>query len=284
MNSKWRKGLPALITCVSPFRALLFFPRVPVMATMRSLCFLLASSLISHQSQPKYQPRPSTTMEMDIRPPPTTVYKHQAKAYLCDLFPRISCRAIGIVFEHHAFNFTNAFRVLTQIHGTDRNEIGTVFAFERGVKVFILKDRVKKNTKIRDPVLLADLARIDELANTKENNRPAKNDDEDDDKKIKSDKILLECGCCFGEYGPDNMVHCSADIDHLVCQECLYNHVSEQVDGKNSADTPCIILHNCAGQYQIAQLDKFLSPKLKSRFHERKFLAVLSDAGMEDVW
>ena len=98
------------------------------------------------------------------------------------------------------------------------------------------------------------------------------------------EQLLFDCGCCFGEYEREERVFCSANNNHLACKDCVYNHVSEQIDGKNTTNIPCISDYDCIGTYAVMQLDNILSPKLKARYNERVFLAEINSANMPDLW
>lgn len=53
-----------------------------------------------------------------------------------------------------------------------------------------------------------------------------------------------ECGVCFGDFDAADMVPCSGNDCHLVCQECLSRYVSEQVRRILPSFVPCMILRN----------------------------------------
>lgn len=214
-----------------------------------------------------------------------SAYRNQAKKLLENTFPQISCAAINSVLNHVGYNFPEAFRILSNIQAEYPDGDGTAAfpSMSSKIKVFLKNERLKKRRYVRDPKLLEEINGIPEL-NTKENNPPARlaNDpqegDEEDDEEGE-----LECGCCYGDYPPEQMRQCSAGTGHKVCKECIYRYVSEQLDGNGSVLFECIVSEECSHIYPITLLDQVLSPKLKKRTNDRLFRAEAKKAGL-NVW
>jgi TRIAD3 protein (E3 ubiquitin-protein ligase RNF216) len=227
--------------------------------------------------------------------PKKTAYKNQAKKLLENTFPLISCAAINAVLKSVDFSFADAFYILREIDETTRGKGDG--AHEKAIrhlqhhpnnkiKVFLKHPRAKKRFSVREPLLLEEVACIDEL-NVKERDppAPAPNDDEDGEKENENEGALVECGCCYGDYPAKDMKQCVANVGHIVCKTCISRYVSEQLDGNNCIQFQCIVDDSCGQIYPTTTvLDEILSPRLKRRTNDAIFRAQVEQAGVEGVW
>lgn len=216
-------------------------------------------------------------------------YKKQSKILLENTFPRISCAAINAVLKHVDFEFTDAFHILHGIQVAHENDDDANNAFPRmpsNIKVVLKGPRVKKKFRIQEASLLKEVQVIPALNETKENEPPRVVDEEATEAKAKEDDAaLVECGCCYGDYPPEDMKECSANVGHAVCKGCIYRYVSEQLDGNNCINFQCIINDQCRHRYdQSSVLDQVLSPGLKRRTNDAIFRSAVEQAGVEGVW
>jgi len=93
---------------------------------------------------------------------PSQTYRSQAKRLLENTFPRVSCKAIDIIFQACKCNFATAFRQISAIAGGEA-EFDLI---PKHVKVFIKSNRPTKQFDVSDEDLLAEIDDIPEL-NTK---------------------------------------------------------------------------------------------------------------------
>ncbi len=152
-------------------------------------------------------------------------------------------------------------------------ESATVKTF--AMKVFIKKDRPKKQLDITDETLLAEIDGIPEL------NRKAAGDDGGSKQKRLGASIAIdlttnsdseeekECLCCFVDYIVSDLRYCQNN--HGVCCGCIQRYVSEQIDGNGSTDLKCIASGDCGCVYTQAFLTQVLSPGLERRTNELIF-------------
>ena len=219
-----------------------------------------------------------------------SAYKNQAKTKLEHLFPRISCAAINIVFASVDFRFPEAFRILKEIQKEYPNGDGrTSFpALPATIKVFLKNEREPKKPKfyVRHQKLQQEIASIHELNDQNKENEPRVVIPRDPDavEEAKEEEVLVECGCCYGDYKPEEIKVCSnTNAGHHVCKSCLNRYVSEQLDGKNSVEFKCIIDQQCGHAYHATLLDAVLSPRLKKRKDDRVFREDIKKAGL-NAW
>ena len=220
-------------------------------------------------------------------PPKGQGYKNQSKKLLENTFPRISCAAINAVLKDVDFEFTDAFHVLLGIQVAHENDDANALSRMPGNinKVFLKARRAKKKFRIQEASLLKEIQAIPELKGAKENEPPEMVEEATEAKAKEDVAALVECGCCYGDYPPEDMKECSANVGHAVCKGCIYRYVSEQLDGNNSINFQCIINDQCHHRYdQSSVLDQVLSPGLKRRTNDAIFRSVVEQAGVEGVW
>jgi len=214
-------------------------------------------------------------------------YCLQAKGLLENSFPRVSCKAIDIIFRTCNYNFAATFRHISAINSSGEGP-GQFHIIPKNVKMFIKADRPKKQFEVNDKELLSELEDIPEL-NTKRGHTKAQTlrkkldlsiidlttiDSESDEEK----EEVRECLCCFCDYPLSSLKQCSAGAGHLVCTSCIERYVSEQLDGNGSTNFQFIASDECTCQYSQAFLDGVLSPKLRKRVDEVVFQQQVSEA------
>ena len=226
-------------------------------------------------------------------------YKQECKILLENSFPRVSCAVINAVLHHVEFEFPEAFALITmRIQPCFPNDLLAKascrrFILSDKIRVFLKHDRPQKRLNIRNATLRAQINDNAEL-NQKENKSaqaPVIIDfldiEDDDDRKPPARNLEAEeevdCGCCYTEFPRRELRACSGNPDHLVCQECIYRFVSEQLDGNGSVNFQCIVHPDCASVYTHSLLDQVLSPKLKQRTNDAIFREEVKAAGLS-VW
>lgn len=219
-------------------------------------------------------------------------YRNQAKRFLRNEFPRISCAAIDAVLQKADFNFTNAFHSLSVIEAqravqVARGHTSGQGAFpdlitSRSIKVFIKSNRPKeKGLQLTDEQLANEISAIPSLITkgrdahidlTNENDAAAEEINDDDPK--------AECLCCYGEHPQSAMRECQAGSGHLVCGQCIYHYVSEQLDGNGKCEFSCIVDADCQHSYPTKLLDDTLTPRLNRRVNDKRFREEMKKAGV----
>jgi hypothetical protein len=204
----------------------------------------------------------------------TKEYKRDAKKRLESKFLRVSCLAINAVLVHVKFDVRTALQILSEIDRIGDTEL--VFPqMPTGIRVFLKNDR-----RIRDPVHKGEVQQfgLDEAREDDPHPSPNKSEATEFD-------MLLECGCCFNEYERAEMEECTANEGHLICKNCIIQHVREQLDGNNSTNFRCIADANCHHKYHQANvLDKVLPPDLAVRTDEAIFCREVEEAGLQGAW
>jgi len=250
---------------------------------------------------------PPLPISAAARLPKATVYKKQVKKLLENKFSSISCAAISAVLKHVDFHYPDADRILNRIEANGlanedaddaRVKVQAVFPTMPKIKVFLKNDRAHKRFRVTNPLLLQEIcSALDGTANdddSKENKSPATivKDDQTTFSKgpeelfeSEENNGLVECGCCYGDYPPQDMKECTANEGHQVCKDCICRYVSEQLDGNNNINFQCIIDENCRQPYHhISVLEEVLSPDLKRRTNDAIYRSVVQQAGVDGLW
>eukprot|EP00562_Extubocellulus_spinifer_P032579 CAMPEP_0178730534 /NCGR_PEP_ID=MMETSP0699-20121125/29573_1 /TAXON_ID=265572 /ORGANISM="Extubocellulus spinifer, Strain CCMP396" /LENGTH=676 /DNA_ID=CAMNT_0020382571 /DNA_START=306 /DNA_END=2332 /DNA_ORIENTATION=- len=214
------------------------------------------------------------------------VYRNQAIKLLQNEFRGLSCHAIKLVLEYHAFDFTDSYNVLSTIRADNLAAAEGIPAFQnqpKKLKIFIKTARKRKDGAVTDaglreevdmvPALnrkqsAADLAEVIDLVS----------DDDDSTGGDTKKEIEVECGCCYGDYPLSDMDECSAKKGHRCCKGCVERYVTEQLDGNNNTNFCCIIDSDCKGIYTVSQLDKLLPSKLVRRINDSSFRSGVEEA------
>ena len=89
-------------------------------------------------------------------------YCNQAKMLLENAFPRVSCKAIDIIFRGGGnYNFATTFHLISALKNSG-DGAGQFDLISKHVKVFIKADRTQKQFEVNDKELLAELENIPE--------------------------------------------------------------------------------------------------------------------------
>lgn len=223
-------------------------------------------------------------------------YRNQAVKVLQNEFRSLSCQAIKLLLEHNNFDFTSTYNVLATIRADDVATAERIPAFQHQprLKIFIKVDRKAKDVAITNRDLQDEVGRLPALNKKKSVDDEATavvdivelldDDDEDDsagdENGKKENHQEVECGCCYGDYPPQDMDECSALVGHRCCKGCVRRYATEQLDGNNSTNFCCIVDSDCDGVYRISQLDTLLTPKINRRINDRYIRAQIEACGL----
>ncbi len=114
--------------------------------------------------------------------------------------------------------------------------------------------------------------------------------------------LAIECQCCYSDCYFEEMIHCVGE-GHLFCLDCVRRHAEEQVFGcgalgttinngttsgsksfPNNGELGCISVDGCKSFFTRSTLLKALPKKVMERYDELRFVQVLNDAKLKDLW
>ena len=100
--------------------------------------------------------------------------------------------------------------------------------------------------------------------------------------RAKEEGTMSECGCCFGDYPMNRMVHCDADIIHWFCRGCARQTAETEI-GNSKYELHCMSMDGCEGGFSNDQRELFLDPKTKTALERNEQEAMLRMAGIENL-
>ncbi|KAJ7774947.1 hypothetical protein B0H16DRAFT_1509018 [Mycena metata] len=90
----------------------------------------------------------------------------------------------------------------------------------------------------------------------------------------------IECGCCFATYTFEKMIQCPDA--HLFCSSCVKQY-AETLLGSHDHRICCMDQSGCKLAFPVAQLQRFLTPKLMSLYERVKQAKEVEAAGLEGL-
>ncbi|RFU32068.1 hypothetical protein B7463_g4246, partial [Scytalidium lignicola] len=92
-----------------------------------------------------------------------------------------------------------------------------------------------------------------------------------------------ECGCCFGDFPLNRMVHCDSDaIMHWFCRGCTKQN-ADTVIGQSKYELRCMSMDDCNAGFDMEQRSKFLDENTVIALDRNEQEAVLRLAGIENL-
>jgi len=240
-------------------------------------------------------------------PPFSDRYKREALGLLQVVFPFLSVDAARCAFQYCQNHFSQTHRFLKSVDQQRRRQEGKdASAIDDEVRkamrpcfdkvrtrIFILKPRYNKKgvLKPRDAALLKEIESIPKLAKEFAQKKRLKSSPVVDGAAgggqaattISAD-MLMECGCCFGDFPFDVEEMCQCTDGHVFCHTCVRNHVNEQVFGNVSTEVRCMSLDGCQAQIPRSAIEQAL-PDVKALRSVDAHLARanIDKAGIEDL-
>ncbi len=64
--------------------------------------------------------------------------------------------------------------------------------------------------------------------------------------------LMGECGCCYGDYPLNRLVHCNGDAQHQFCRDCARRNAETEI-GKSKFELHCMSVDACPGGFDLDQ-------------------------------
>lgn len=80
----------------------------------------------------------------------------------------------------------------------------------------------------------------------------AKRLEEENIKQAEADGLMGECGCCYGDYPLNRLVHCNGEVPHDFCRGCARRNAETEV-GKSKFELHCMSVDACTGGFDLDQ-------------------------------
>ncbi len=78
-------------------------------------------------------------------------------------------------------------------------------------------------------------------------------EEEENLRKAEAEGTIAECGCCFGDFPLNRMVHCDNDTTmHWFCRACAKQN-ADTVIGASKYELACMSMDGCDSKFQLEQ-------------------------------
>lgn len=94
---------------------------------------------------------------------------------------------------------------------------------------------------------------------------------------------MEDCGCCYGEYPLNRMVHCNSETEiHWFCKACAKMNAETQI-GQSKHELVCMSTDGCEAGFSNDQRKQFMDEKLIVAIDRIEAETVLRLAGIENL-
>ncbi|KAH8593523.1 hypothetical protein B0O99DRAFT_215494 [Bisporella sp. PMI_857] len=101
--------------------------------------------------------------------------------------------------------------------------------------------------------------------------------------RAQAEGAMRDCGCCFGDYPLNRMVHCDNDEElHFFCRDCAQRNAETEI-GNSRYELKCMDTSGCVAGFSMEQRSLFLDAKTTialERIHQETELRM---AGIENL-
>lgn len=78
-------------------------------------------------------------------------------------------------------------------------------------------------------------------------------DEEENIRKAEAEGTMQECGCCFGDYPLNRMIHCNSEETlHFFCRGCARQNAETEI-GASKYQLRCMSMDGCDAGFSIGQ-------------------------------
>lgn len=86
----------------------------------------------------------------------------------------------------------------------------------------------------------------------REAERVAALEEEENERRAQAEGLMKECGCCFGDFPINRMVHCDAVEIHWFCRGCALRNAENEV-GQSKYELCCMSMEGCTARFTISE-------------------------------
>ncbi len=105
----------------------------------------------------------------------------------------------------------------------------------------------------------------------------------ENERQAKADGMMEECGCCYGGFPRNRMVHCNQESTcHFFCKSCAKMNASTEV-GQGKYVLVCMSMDECSAGFSRDQRELFMDTKLTIALERLEAEANLRMAGIENL-
>ncbi|ESZ90583.1 hypothetical protein SBOR_9034 [Sclerotinia borealis F-4128] len=113
--------------------------------------------------------------------------------------------------------------------------------------------------------------------------REAELAEEENERKAQAEGTMSECGCCYGDYPLNRMVHCkNEEVLHWFCRGCARQTAENEI-GNSKYELICMSTDGCTAGFSLEQRNQFLDETTIVALERNEAEAVLRMAGIENL-
>ena len=71
-------------------------------------------------------------------------------------------------------------------------------------------------------------------------------------RKAEAEGTMAECGCCFGDFPLNRMIHCDNNTLHFFCRGCAKQNADTEI-GNSKYELRCMSMDGCSAGFSIDQ-------------------------------
>ncbi|CAG8974924.1 hypothetical protein HYALB_00006711 [Hymenoscyphus albidus] len=102
------------------------------------------------------------------------------------------------------------------------------------------------------------------------------------EQRAQRDGTMSECGCCFGDYPMNRMIHCDGDTLHWFCRGCAKKMAATEI-GASKYELHCMSMDSCQAGFSNDQRLLFLDEHTLVALERTEQEAMLRMAGIENL-
>ncbi|KAL8769461.1 MAG: hypothetical protein Q9209_004522 [Squamulea sp. 1 TL-2023] len=103
-----------------------------------------------------------------------------------------------------------------------------------------------------------------------------------EEKELRDNKQVIECGSCFDEVPINKITFCNGDEPHSACFECVTTWVKTKI-GESRHQVPCIVDAGCRASYSRHERTRFLDIRTIEKLERLEQQTCLREANLPNL-
>ncbi|RAL61140.1 hypothetical protein DID88_010479 [Monilinia fructigena] len=150
-----------------------------------------------------------------------------------------------------------------------------------------IEEAIQKNETSWKTEIFKELQVARRVRNSTESRRRAQREaelaEEENERIAQAEGTMSECGCCFGDYPLNRMVHCNnEEVLHWFCRGCARQTAENEI-GNSKYELNCMSTDGCEAGFSLEQRNQFLDEPTIIALERNEAEAVLRMAGIENL-
>lgn len=188
-----------------------------------------------------------------------TIYR---RAILSDEFPETPMNFIDATLSQCGHRLFSAYRVLEEAQRTFDPNIPPYRKIKKARNGSLYKEGNFDSLVASldtDPERLYVLKELGAARRTREKAESKRNDErqaalleEQNTMRAEAEGTMSECGCCYGDYPLNRMIHCENEVMHWFCRGCALRNAETEI-GNSKYELKCMSMEDCDAGFSMDQ-------------------------------